>query len=109
MLRATMVCLVAILFASDSRESLLDTFTYTAFAGPVHSFTFNFEAPAFVSDGSSFPFTPFKLTEGDNDWTFTQDLVSLIDPSELNIGCIVFGTPFAGLGAPPPFFGPCSF
>ena len=49
------------------------------------------------------------MTDGANNWTFTQDLVSVVDPLGLNIGCFVFGTQFAGLGGPPPLFGPCSF
>ena len=49
------------------------------------------------------------MTDGTNNWTFTQDLVSVVDPTGLNFGCFVFGTQFAILGGPPPLLGPCSF
>jgi hypothetical protein len=40
----------------------------------------------------------------------TQNRVDILDPSGLNLGCFVFGTPSATLdGGTPPFGGPCFF
>jgi hypothetical protein len=40
----------------------------------------------------------------------TQNRVYIFDPSGLNLGCFVFGSPFATLDSGvPPFGGPCSF
>jgi hypothetical protein len=109
LIRLLQICVLAIGIASCCHAGVIYTFSYTAVRGPVQSFSFSFESPTFVTDLTSPAFTPFTVTDGANNWTFTKDLVSVVDPSSLNIGCFVFGTQFAGLGGPPPLFGPCSF
>src|SRR5215469_1248041 len=94
--------------AAACEGDVLYTFTYTATNGPVQSFSFAFTSPVYVTAGSSPVLTPFTLTDGTNSWTMTQDKVDVDDPSGLNLGCFMFGTPFAGLDLGG-FFGPCSF
>jgi len=109
LMRLLKICVLAICIASCCQAGVIYTFSYAAVRGPVHSFSFSFESPTFVTDLTSPAFTPFTVTDGANNWTFTKDLASVVDPSGLNIGCFVFGTQFAGIGGPPPLFGPCSF
>jgi len=109
LIRLLQICVLAVCITSCAQAAVIYTFSYSAVTGPIHSFSFSFESPTFVTDLTSPAFTPFTVTDGANDWTFTQDLVSVVDPSGLNFGCFVFGTQFAGLGGPPPLFGPCSF
>jgi hypothetical protein len=109
LIRLLQICVLAICIAGCGHAGVIYTFSYSAVTGPIQSFSFSFDSPTFVTDLSSPPFTPFTVTDGVNNWTFTKDLVSVVDPSGLNFGCFVFGTQFAGLGGPPPLFGPCSF
>ena len=109
LIRLLQICVLAACIAGCCQAGIIYTFSYTAVRGPIQSFSFSFDSPDFVTDLTSPPFTPFTVTDGANNWTFTKDLVSVVDPAGLNIGCFVFGTQFAGVGGPPPLFGPCSF
>lgn len=109
-IRLSLTSLLTCCLAFVCHADVVYTFSYTATSGPVQDFSFSFTSPSFVTVGSSPAFTPFTLTDGVNNWTMTQDKVDLADPTGLNIGCFMFGTPSAelDLGGPPPF-GPCSF
>lgn len=88
---------LALLFCGISCNAAIKyEFSYTALNGPVKSFSFSFTAPSFLSSGATPAIAPFNATDGTHSWTFTNGLVGLANPY---VGCFMFGTPSAGLGA----------
>src|SRR5947208_861130 len=108
-LRPLLIGLCAVCLSGPCQAAVLYTFNYIAISGPIKSFDFSVKSSDFLTDGSSPAFDPFIVNDGLNAWFFTQDLVSVVNPTGLNYGCFVFGTSGAQLGGPPPLFGPCSF
>jgi hypothetical protein len=61
-------------FAASARADLLYSFSFTPTEGPIESFAFSFDVPAFVTTGQSPAFDPFTLTDGTNSASLTEDL-----------------------------------
>jgi hypothetical protein len=89
--------------ASVGKADLQYSFSYVAETGPLQSFAISFTVPDFVTGGASPSFTPFTLTDGNDSWTMTNDL---IESGGTGVGCFLFGSASAQLTT---IFGPCSF
>ncbi len=88
--------------------NVLYEFTYNAINGPVKSFAFSFTAPTYLQAGETPIITDFTPTDGDNSWTATKGIVTVVNTgTQFQEGCFMFGTPFAVL-TPVLSFGVCA-
>ncbi len=89
---ATLAC------SAGMKCNVLYEFTYTAIKGLVKSFSFSFTAPTYLQAGETPIITDFTPTDGDNSWTMTKGIATVINTgTEFEEGCFMFGTPFASL------------